>query len=348
MLLKKIFFSIIIIIVFILYLTINSLKTKFDIFLNLQLNFNDSGWKDDELIQDPDNNPKNYIDSNLKNAYCKKPDLSFADGIAKKYMEVEKRLDECKDIENFVALIENEAYEEFQIKLNISIILRKYNINENELLCQLKLFDKIYNISDNYLKYINETIFDKTSNYTISFTKHGFYYLSCFKIENKTNILIYDDSYCIFPHNISKLIDEKNVFKGYFSIETEEQNITFMDKINQEKFGQEKMNVLLIGIDSMSYPHFQRSMPKTFNYLANELKNNIMYSAVNKVGENTLPNLFALLAGVSYEGFDSDFNKKNDEKEKYFNLDNYFADKYPFIFYEYENAGYITGYQVFK
>ena len=141
MLLKKIFFSIIIIIVFILYLTINSLKTKFDIFLNLQLNFNDSGWKDDELIQDPDNNPKNYNDSNLKNAYCKKPDLSFADGIAKKYMEVEKRLDECKDIENFVALIENEAYEEFQIKLNISIILRKYNINENELLCQLKVFD---------------------------------------------------------------------------------------------------------------------------------------------------------------------------------------------------------------
>ena len=121
-----------------------------------------------------------------------------------------------------------------------------------------------------------------------------------------------------------------------------------MDKINQEKFGQEKMNVLLIGIDSMSYPHFQRSMPKTFNYLANELKNNILYSAVNKVGENTLPNLFALLAGVSYEGFESDSNKKNDEKEKYSNLDNFFADKYPFIFYEYENAGYITAYQVFK
>ena len=35
------------------------------------------------------------------------------------------------------------------------------------------------------------------------------------------------------------------------------------------------------------------------------------------------------------------------ERKKYENLDNKFADKYPFIFHEYENAGYITGYQVF-
>ena len=159
--LKKIFFSIIIVIVIILYLKISSSKTKFDTYLNFQLNFYDSDWKDDELIQDQDKNQENYNDLNLKNAYCKKPDLSFADAIAKKYMEIEKRWDECKDIENFVALIENEVYEEFQMKLNISIILREYNINENELLCQLKVFDKIYNITDNNLKYINETIYYK-------------------------------------------------------------------------------------------------------------------------------------------------------------------------------------------
>ena len=341
MLFKKILILVIIISVISLY--ISSFKKIFD------SNDYSSGWKDDGIIHDQDINQEKYNDLNFKNTYCQKPDIAFADAIARKFMDEKKSFGECTDIENFVTLIQNEASREFQIKLNITIILKKYNINENELLCKINLFDKIYNVSEseNYLNFINETKFDKSSNYANVITNHGFYNLSCFKIKNKTNVLIYEDTYIVFPRNMSKLIDDKNVFKGFFSTETEEQNITFLDKKNHEKLAQQKMNVLLIGIDSMSYPHFQRSMPKTFNYLKNELKNNIVYSSINKVGENTLPNIFALLAGVSYEGFESDSTKVNAERKKYDNLDNKFADKYPFIFHEYENAGYITGYQVF-
>ena len=352
MLIRKIFIIILLTGVISLCLNIILLIKKFDLNLNSQLDSNghSSGWKDDGIIKDEVNNQENYNDLNFKNIYCKKADLSFADAIARKFMGERRRFGECTDIDKFVTLIENEVNKNFQINLNITIILRKYHLNENELACKLSLFDRIYNISEseNYLNFINQTKFEKSSNYTIVFTYHGFYNLSCFKIKNTTSILIYEDNYCIFPHNMSKLIDDKNLFKGYLSIETEEQNITFLDKINHEKLAQEKMNVLLIGIDSMSYPHFQRSMPNTFNYLKNELENNIIYSSINKVGENTLPNIIAMLAGVSYEGFESDSIKVNMEKEKYENLANKFADKNPFIFYEYENAGYITGYQVFK
>ena len=96
----------------------------------------------------------------------------------------------------------------------------------------------------------------------------------------------------------------------------------------------------------MSYPHLQRSMPKTFNYLKNELRNNILYSSMRTVGENTIPNILAILAAVSYEGIQSDSVKINPEKEKYEKLDDKFADRYPLIWNEYERAGYITGYQI--
>ena len=47
---------------------------------------------------------------------------------------------------------------------------------------------------------------------------------------------------------MTKLIDDKNVFKGFFSTETEEQNITFLDKKNHEKLAQQKRVDALIGL----------------------------------------------------------------------------------------------------
>jgi hypothetical protein len=295
---------------------------------------------------------ENYNDLNLTNIYCMKPDLSYADEIAKKYMNSESKMPECQDIENFVTLSDENSNDGYRIKLNVKNILSKYNITENHLSCKLNLFDKTYNISRYFkVNWFSETKFEKRNNYLIEIFKHGFYYLNCYKRENRTEILIFDDTYSILPNNISKLIDEKKLFGNYFSIKSDEQKIKFHDKINSEKIGLEKMSVLIIGMDSMSYPQFERSMPQTFNYLKNELKNNIMYSSMRTVGENTVPNSLAYLAGVSFEGIQSESvkinpEKQNYEKEKYGPLEFEFAEKYPFIWNEYEKAGYITGYQV--
>ena len=274
----------------------------------------------------------------------KRIDLSFADAIAREYMKDDKGRNECNEIENFVS-IEEEYNKEFKIKLNISAILSKLNISETKLSCSFQLFDKKYNVSKRTsFEYFQKIKFEKRQNYSINFNKHGYYYLCCFKIENKNEILIYDESYYILPHKMSKLVEDKNKLKLHFNATIEEQNIKFLDINNEKLYLDDKMNVLMIMIDSMSFPHFKRSMPQTYDYLKNKLENNIMYSSMNIVGENTLPNVLATIAGVFYNGGES--LNITAEQMKYETKEDDFFDKYPIIWKEYENLGYLTGYNV--
>lgn len=58
------------------------------------------------------------------------------------------------------------------------------------------------------------------------------------------------------------------------------------------------MNVLIIGIDSVSRNHFYRQMPNTLNYLKKEL-DAIEYLGYHRVGDNSFPNLIPLFSGKS-------------------------------------------------
>ena len=69
-----------------------------------------------------------------------------------------------------------------------------------------------------------------------------------------------------------------------------------------------------------------------------------MFTSVNRVGENTHPNLIGMLTGIYISGIPS--IKIRSEFDSYKKLDDEFYDKYPFIWYRYENAGYLTGLQV--
>ncbi|CAG9818667.1 unnamed protein product [Phaedon cochleariae] len=62
-----------------------------------------------------------------------------------------------------------------------------------------------------------------------------------------------------------------------------------------------KFSILLVGIDSMSKSNLIRTMPKTFSY-AN--KHFISLRGYNKIGDNTFPNLMALMTGYSKEQLD--------------------------------------------
>ena len=286
-----------------------------------------------------------YNDIILNNSLCKRINLSFADAIARDYMKDDKGRNECKEIENFVS-IEEEFNEEFKIILSMSAISSKFNISETTISCSFQLFDKKYNVSERRnLEYFQKIKFEKIQNYTIQFGKYGYYYLSCFKKENKKEILIYDDSYYILPHKMSKLIKDKNKLKLHFNVTMEEQNLKLLDKKNVNQYSDDKMSVLMIMIDSISFPQFQRTMPQTYDYLKNKLENNIMYSSMNVVGENTLPNVLATMAGVFYEGGES--LNITAERMKYETKTDKFFDKYPIIWKEYENIGYLTGYNVY-
>ncbi|CAH0383299.1 unnamed protein product [Bemisia tabaci] len=56
-------------------------------------------------------------------------------------------------------------------------------------------------------------------------------------------------------------------------------------------------NVLLVGLDAVSYSNFQRQMPATLRFLRST--GWIEYNSYNKVEDNTLPNLIPILTGHS-------------------------------------------------
>ncbi|XP_037943850.1 uncharacterized protein LOC119676670 [Teleopsis dalmanni] len=93
-----------------------------------------------------------------------------------------------------------------------------------------------------------------------------------------------------------------------------------------------KPSVFLIGIDSLSRMNFRRTMPQTHQYL--EENNWFEMQGYNKVGDNTFPNLMALLNG------NNETIAYRDCKPKTVGgLDNCY-----FIWQNYQNFGYRTAY----
>lgn len=99
----------------------------------------------------------------------------------------------------------------------------------------------------------------------------------------------------------------------------------------KRKTSEKGPNVLLIGIDSISRLNFIRSMPETFKFVS---KGWYDMKAFNKIGDNTFPNLFALLTGRNMSKMEEDCNwKKTGELEKC-----------RFLWNEFSDAGYVTAY----
>ena len=96
------------------------------------------------------------------------------------------------------------------------------------------------------------------------------------------------------------------------------------------------MNVLILGIDSLSFNHFKRELPITFKYLNEDLKDqNIVYENFNSVGQSTHPNIVALLTGI----IDNDILNIKNEMEIFRKLDSTYHDQLPFIWNLYEDLG---------
>ena len=95
---------------------------------------------------------------------------------------------------------------------------------------------------------------------------------------------------------------------------------------------EKRLSVLLLGFDSVSRLNLRRTMPKTVNYLP--YSGWLEMSGYNKVADNTLPNLAAVLTGLSMDQL-----KNRCWASRYSNFDNC-----PFIWQEYSEFGYVTAY----
>ncbi|XP_014480678.1 PREDICTED: uncharacterized protein LOC106747559 [Dinoponera quadriceps] len=93
-----------------------------------------------------------------------------------------------------------------------------------------------------------------------------------------------------------------------------------------------KLSVLILGIDSVSRLNFYRTMPKTEKYLRET--GWIGLKGYNKIGDNTFPNLMAILTGQNSQQAYS-----RCKPTVAYKLDNC-----PFLWHNFRNAGYVTAY----
>ncbi|XP_034481124.1 uncharacterized protein LOC117786825 [Drosophila innubila] len=91
-------------------------------------------------------------------------------------------------------------------------------------------------------------------------------------------------------------------------------------------------SVLMIGIDTVSRLNLKRAMPKTYTYL--RAKDWFELSGYNKIGDNTLPNLLALLTGLNLSSI-----TEQCDPHKVAALD-----RCEFLWQLYRNLGYVTAF----
>ncbi|XP_017095895.3 uncharacterized protein [Drosophila bipectinata] len=106
-----------------------------------------------------------------------------------------------------------------------------------------------------------------------------------------------------------------------------------LPKDMKKKHGVRKPSVIMYGIDSLSRINLRRTMPKVFKFLQGE--GWFEMQGYNKVGDNSFPNIFAILSGYSAET----------AKEHICDTDTEGCfDKMPMIWKYFKNASYLTGY----
>lgn len=186
----------------------------------------------------------------------------------------------------------------FSFQLNIKKLIEK--IGNNDFYCVAVKFDKVYNISEAHelLSEETENRFDNSNNYTLYFHEHGFYSIRCFKFVDP----IYEYTYNILPLDMKTLIENRknllikytgkyepyfyeNVTRNDIKYKIQNKSFTSHDKQNSATLNTNKlMNVLILMIDAVSYYHFKRIFPLTYDYFRKNSNDYIIYSSLNSVG----------------------------------------------------------------
>ncbi|XP_031351270.1 uncharacterized protein LOC116176680 [Photinus pyralis] len=108
--------------------------------------------------------------------------------------------------------------------------------------------------------------------------------------------------------------------------------ITIKESVVSKLSKNERVSVLSIGIDSVSRLQFMRALPLTFAHLQ---KNDwIDFRGYNKIGDNTFPNLMAILTGMNETKASETCNPN-----KLGSFDNC-----KMIWYDYQSSGFVTAY----
>jgi hypothetical protein len=127
----------------------------------------------------------------------------------------------------------------------------------------------------------------------------------------------------------------KDIYKNTHAVVPMKADVELkLNKTGSESSSKEekRLSVLLLGFDSVSRLNLLRTMPKTVKYLRRS--GWLEMSGYNKVGDNTLPNLAAVLTGLGMDQL-----RNQCWVSRHSNFDNC-----PFVWKEYSELGYVTAY----
>ncbi|XP_060600276.1 uncharacterized protein LOC132753770 [Ruditapes philippinarum] len=133
-----------------------------------------------------------------------------------------------------------------------------------------------------------------------------------------------------FSHIICQEVDKGVIFDQLVS-GINPASLTSTSKVQDES--PEQLSVLMFGLDSVSRSAAIRKMPKTLQYLNEQLKT-YDFKGYMKVGENTLPNLVPLLTGLRV--WSNEVPIKNYLTESF--------DPLPFLWRNFSERGYATAF----
>jgi len=266
------------------------------------------------------------------------------------------------------------------LQIDIDGILKRYDLSI-KLECYAQTIDKTMDKKErNYNLLYSHRYLVKSK---LILNEHGFYYIHCVDEMNKLRV-IHQDIRLVLPKYMSYLKVKSLPYKQKLEVIRDEQidsdnsvnplltdlNLlndqcllnTATEEAKKKNEFNSKMNVLILGIDSLSFPHLKRSFPRFYKFLSQELNGNVFYENLNKVGENTYrkyrlfiyfphfnliifklfyihssANLLAMFAGVKIEP-SLEMNISQADIDAYYNWDKNLTnhDLIPFIWHSFD------------
>ncbi|KAF8792938.1 hypothetical protein HNY73_004476 [Argiope bruennichi] len=171
-----------------------------------------------------------------------------------------------------------------------------------DIVCRTRQLDLTYISSDGFLKY-NETELERNGyKANKNMFCHWSTVLRAGDYQDDDDDVIYGYESMFNPEG-NELPPDYEAFQVecwnfagftiYDKLHVRVRNITMSD---QYTYLQKPTNVLIFGLDSMSRLGFMRLLPRTYKYLTEKLRMTV-FRGMNKIGDNTYPNLVALLTG---------------------------------------------------
>ncbi|XP_017059344.1 uncharacterized protein LOC108100107 [Drosophila ficusphila] len=162
------------------------------------------------------------------------------------------------------------------------------NLDASELLTY-------YNISDLSTVHCNFTEVKRKTDSSNTYTPGG-----NFKLEKVMQLPLSSEFICMWCYDSSDKLFYKDCH--FFAVEKPRVRPPLKagsDRVsfNKSKEEQERLSVMILGMDSLSHLNFLRQMRRTANYIRKHLSHVELWG-YNKVGDNTFPNIVPLLSGL--------------------------------------------------